>query len=202
MVRSHTQAQKKSGMSTWTSKLALSASLFLAACQGTDLFAPATRTAPSEVLLPGNVVVTGPAGFCIDEVATRVSEAGAFILLGSCAAITRDGRQPAPENSAILAVSVRQGGAISLEDLEAVLDNSASIPGTPGTSLVEKEVADGAILLKTTDDRGEDWRALMPVPGGLISARVLSAPQKPVGPETSKAMLGELASALSRANAT
>lgn len=184
-------------MSTWTSKAALTAIALLAACEG---YEPATRAAPSRVLVPGNVIVTGPAGYCIDQGATRLGEGEAFVLLGSCAAITRDGAQPTPQAPAIIAVSVRSGLDVSLDDL-ASLFTPGSIPGDGSESVLSAERDNAVLFVKSDDGAGATWRALLPLDGNLISARVLSPPREPVSPESERAALGALARALRSANA-
>ncbi|MEL7345075.1 MAG: hypothetical protein AAFN59_09485 [Pseudomonadota bacterium] len=189
-------------MSTWTSKLALGAVLFLAGCgDGFDAFAPATRTAPDAVAVTGDIVVTGPAGYCVDEGATRLGQVEAFVLLGSCAAITRDGRQPSPRDPAIIAVSVRAGVDVSLDDLSTLFGGvEPPVPGDQNAAVLQADLGSDALFLRTSDGGTETWRALLPVAGTLISARILAAPATPMTPEATRAALDDLTQALVAAN--
>ncbi len=185
-------------MSTWTSKLALTAVAALAACDG---FEPVTRTAPSAVMVPGDIVVTGPVGYCIDEGATRLGAGEAFVLLGSCAAITRDGAQPTPSDPTIMAVSVRSGVDVSLDELALLFSlEGAHVPGAEASAVLETDLEPDALFLRTNEGRAETWRALLPVSGTLISARVLYPPEEPTAPEVARAALDALAQALVAAN--
>ncbi|MBC6437735.1 MAG: hypothetical protein GDA52_06280 [Rhodobacteraceae bacterium] len=97
-------------MSIWTSRPILIAVLLaLSACGGGPgtLTAPDTRPAPSEVTVTTDqVVVTGPAGYCIDPTETHDRGDTAFVLMGNCAAISNSSRAPQPSVPSILTASI------------------------------------------------------------------------------------------------
>lgn len=185
-------------MSTWTSKaLFLSACLGLAGCQeldfsslglGGSLF---SREAPAAVQVSrGEVTVSGPPGYCVEPQQLRDTDAGSFVLLGSCAAISNDGAQPRPDTLALLTVSVGPGAskAISPADAETVqtyVTTAAgraqlSRSGRPETVEILETRTFGPALFVHARDLGQPsrlladdyWRALFTVKGRIISISV------------------------------
>ena len=85
--------------------IAFGAALILAGCAGLD--ENVTRPAPERVSVADNqVVIAGPAGFCVDPDATRDNGDAAFVLLGNCAAISNAPFRPQPDVAAVLTATV------------------------------------------------------------------------------------------------
>ncbi|MBT8477075.1 MAG: hypothetical protein HKO95_14975 [Rhodobacteraceae bacterium] len=215
-------------MSTWISKPAsLLAALALAGCTsginvGLGLGGLSfTRAAPERISVAGDsVIVAGPPGFCIDRSALKDSQQGAFVLLGSCASISRDAGQPRPDIPGLLTVSVSPLGVVSgppdelLAGLSEYLQSPqgrATLSRTGDASSVDilETQLDGDMLYIHARDRAgpqpealEDdyWRALMAVDGRLVTASVVAFSRQPMTREAGLAVLDSFARRLRREN--
>ena len=67
-------------------------------------------SAPTSVSVGDQITVAGPSGYCVDTSASRTGDSGAFVLLGSCASISRSLMAARPKYPAILTASVSGGG--------------------------------------------------------------------------------------------
>lgn len=194
-------------MSTWTSKASpitalLLAGLMLAGCFENQSLSRVSRgggdavAGPAAVpVLDGSVMVAGPAGYCVDDTATRESESEAFVLLVRCSATRRN----SPILSATVTALMAPGSADpeNLARLGAFLDTRGgrtqlSRRGDAGdVRIVQTRVEDGALWLRIEDDGNPDtfepgyWRAIMPVADRVVTLSVLSARAHPVGEERS-----------------
>ena len=84
---------------------AVALTLGLAGCLHLDN--TALREAPKAVgVTKALVVVAGPPGFCVDPRASRNGDDSAFVLLGSCAAISNAPLAPQPDLPVVLTASV------------------------------------------------------------------------------------------------
>ncbi|MEL6642406.1 MAG: hypothetical protein AAFQ79_00615 [Pseudomonadota bacterium] len=214
-------------MSTWISKALIAAAvLTLAACEdGFDMGLgiagqSLTRTAPEVVSVTSDsVIVAGPPGYCIDGSATRDTGTAAFVLMGSCASISRDPAQPRPAVPGILTVAVAPSGAPAVADRTRELETyvrseagrAALSRGGDAQSLeiLETITADGALYIHARDvetGRGgrigqEYWRALMGVEGHLVTASVVSFADQPMTRDMGLFLLEALAARLRVINA-
>ena len=163
---------------------ALGAAALLAAC-----------TAPVEVTrsLPvsDGITIAAPPGYCIDRQASRVEEnGGAFVLLGSCAAISQDARAPQPATPGLLTVTVSDkpvlfndeqigaalGPFFKTTEGRAILSRS----GNPSAvDILDTDVTQDALILHFTDESvaqlglsPEHWRALFRLDGRLVTVAV------------------------------
>lgn len=194
-------------MSTWTSRASpitalLLAGLMLAGCFENESLSRVSRgggdavAGPAAVpVLDGSVMVAGPAGYCVDDTATRESESEAFVLLVRCSATRRN----SPILSATVTALMAPGSADpeNLARLGAFLDTRGgrtqlSRRGDAGdVRIVQTRVEDGALWLRIEDDGNPDtfepgyWRAIMPVADRVVTLSVLSARAHPVGEERS-----------------
>jgi hypothetical protein len=185
-------------MSTWISRAGAGlAALALTGCSG---FVDVGRAAPQTVSVAGDsVVISGPPGYCVDRSAVRDDLDGAFVLLGSCASISRDASRPHPEAPGLLTVTVSNGiidnGNTTgfLEDLAAFFktDDGRSALSRDGTAasveLVETRIEDDILYLHAKDSSGqalgvadEYWRALFGVRDRLLTVTVVAYSSSPL----------------------
>lgn len=209
-------------MSIWTSKaractLTLLAGLLLAGCFESESLSRVSgrdRDEPSGpatvAVLDGNVIVAGPAGYCVDDTATRESDSEAFVLLVRCS--------PTRRNSPILSATVTGHLAASaadpanLSNLGAFLETSAgrvqlSRRGNAGdVGILQTRVEDGALWLRIEDNGNPDtfepgyWRAILPVAGRVVTLSVLSARAHPVSEERGLRALRDFVAAMRNRN--
>lgn len=214
-------------MFTWTSKagLALAAALTLAGCDAAPMVGAGaggfafTRAAPEKIAVANDsVIVAGPEGYCIDNRATRDQAAGAFVLLASCAAITRRGTAPHPVFPALLTVSITPdaAGAVPVAKQAPRLKRFfSSAEGRAALSrdgqassidVVETFTRDGAFIIHARD-HGNDgtpglsedhWRAIFNVNGQIVSASVMALEDHPITDDAGMATLWDLATRISR----
>ena len=155
--------------------LILLAAVFLAACLSDDT---ATRDAPTQVTVTdASVVVAGPAGFCIDTEASSMRSDQAFVLLGSCAAISNVPLMPQPDIPAMLSASVARGVSPPPETLERYFRTQDGAAKLTNASAVSLRSESNALFLKTTGSSGETWRGIVPVKPGVIVTLAL----QPIG---------------------
>ncbi len=207
-------------MFTWISRSALAAgAMALAGCAGG--FGPeATRAAPEQLLVTGDqIVVAGPPGFCIDPGASRDAGESAFVLLASCASISRDPDGPRPERPGLLTVTVSAGSGVAYEGFEAELE--AYIRSTEGLALLsrsgdagsieilETQIEEGVIYIHARDGsdvaRGrleaDYWRAFLGVGDRLVTASVTGFTAAPLSREMGLFLLDSFANRLLSENA-
>jgi hypothetical protein len=213
-------------MSTWINRAvpvvgflrlsSLLASVALAACVATG--PPGTRAV---AVSGGAVTVTGPQGYCIDRGATRQGASGAFVLFGTCAALTRSASAAQPARAAVLTASVGQPAAEGIDlaaNLPAMAAFFRSVPGRAALSRsgdaatvrVEEVGQSGdALYIRLSDSAvaaGQSvepayWRALMPVRGRIVTLAVLSPVGAPLRSSEQRAVLDRFAARMRAANA-
>lgn len=186
-------------MSTWTSSGALAgAALALAAC-----VAPGVTGAPGVptriAVAGGAVTVAGPAGYCIDRGASRSGAEAAFVLLGSCAALSQRAGLAAPDAPALLTASVLAApsgaGAPDLERMAAFFRTEAGRAAlsrsgrAESVEVAESFVRDGVLYLRARDRSApqsgqgvepEYWRAVLDLEGRMVTLSVLGAAERPL----------------------
>lgn len=67
------------------------------------------------VVQGGEVVLVAPDGYCVDQRSTRDGPEGAFVLWGSCAAISHNAKAPKPGQKAMLSATI---GPVSADPVE------------------------------------------------------------------------------------
>ena len=197
---------------------ALALPLVLAGCMlagfGTAREAPATAT-----VARGAVTVAGPEGYCIDRATLRDGTAGAFVLLGSCAALSGNPRAPHPVRAAVLtaAVSGDDGGppvAALLPDLPAFMRSppgraALARNGDPDTvTVVAARARDGALWLRVRDTgtgaipavEAEYVRVVFDLGPRIVTLSVMAPAGRRMGWEASEAVLEAFLRAVRRAN--
>lgn len=182
-------------MSTWTSKAVLLAGLIgLAGCEGG--FPGVSRGTPAQsqiTVADASVVIAGPAGFCVDPASTRVERDVPFVMLGSCAAISRNRRAPQPNVRAVLTAAVAplpEGGGFDGAATEELASFFRSPPGRAMLSWtgdadtvdVLESFSEGDVFYMHTRDTSpgpvarlddDQWRAYFGLNGRVVSASVL-----------------------------
>lgn len=192
-------------MSTWTSRtgLLLAAGLGLAACDGGDIVGMGlglSRSAPQAIAVAGDsVVVAGPPGYCVDRAASRDGQK-AFVLLGSCASLTRSADSPSPAEPGIVTVVVSSDPAAyidvdsSLPALTAFMksDQGKAVLSRSGRSadveVLGTRSQEGVLFLRLRDRSGgplagaapDYWRAILDVNDKLVTISVLGFDDSPM----------------------
>lgn len=213
-------------MSTWTSELRraalFGAALFLAGCGGAGPWTGGGSATPAQTrvaVTTDAVVVTGPAGFCVDPQATRDRGDTAFVLLGNCAAITNSRRAGQPEQPALLTASISEpSDAGSLRESIPGLDEF--FRSDQGRQLLSRnqdpasvEILDsfhqGDVFFLHARDTSEGvidgvgdeyWRAYMDVGTRIATLSVLGLQDQPISDQGSLATLRAFVGAVDGAN--
>ena len=163
-----------------------------------DLTQP--KPAPKQISVAGNdVMISGPAGFCIDPTETKAQAKPAFVLLGSCQAISGSPLQARPNVPAILVATVSaktKGAAIATAGptLRKFFNSDAgrkalSRDGNPKTvTVLEMLVQNNVFYIHARDSSKntlagagqEYWRALFNVNGRIVSASAVGLLDQPI----------------------
>ncbi|MCF6316077.1 MAG: hypothetical protein L3J30_07295 [Marinosulfonomonas sp.] len=177
--------------------------------------------APEKVRVSGkDVVIAGPHGFCIDPTETKDSANSAFVLLGSCAAISNMSHRPNPDIPAILMATVSRKSesapiASSMVSLASFFKSEAgraalSRDGKAKTvEVIETLDRNGVFYIHARDSStgtlagagDEYWRALFNVKGRIVSVSVVWLEDQPISTAEGFETLGEFANRIKRENA-
>ena len=185
----------------------LVSALVLAACDGgLGLFGAASRAVQ---VAQGSITIAGPPGYCVDPSATRETENGAFVLLGSCASIANSARAPSPDIAGALTASVSvegNGGVAAALDRLGVFFKSD--PGRAAlarngravsVTVLSAEISDEVFILKVRDASPNSvsglapdyWRALFDLRGRIVTLSVNAFWDKPMSDGVGRATLAE-----------
>ncbi|SHL37650.1 hypothetical protein SAMN05443432_101296 [Roseovarius litoreus] len=196
-------------MSTWTfdgpaarrmvrRAFVLGVCLSLAGC----VIAPQTRS-QSDVLqqvalYDGEVVVSGPPGYCIDGAHIRRGASGAFVPMASCESLT--GTPGVPVQAALMTVSVlpRTGAPAQRPTAQEIAASMAPIEALdvidgPDLSMVRFAMGGGQ-LLPGGDPRY--WRGGMVINGHLLGLSVYGPAGSSLAGTDGRRLLSDLAQAL------
>lgn len=187
----------------------------LSACVPTGTGGTGTRAL---AVAGGAVTIAGPQGYCIDRSASRDSDSGAFVLLGSCASLTGSRAAGLPPRPAILTASASPLGAGS-SDFATALPGLAqffqsragraalSRTGRAETVTVERVSAQGGVLYMRLSDSAEGhgveaayWRAVMAVADRIVTLSVLSPKQGPLSSDEQRAVLDRFVARMRASN--
>lgn len=180
---------------------------------------PATVTRAMAVS-GGSVVVAGPPGYCIDRSVSRDKPDGAFVLFGTCAALSGSRAAGQPASPALLTVSVSPGasdGQTFAESLPALASFMRSVPGRAALSRsgdaaqvsVEDIRIKGDVMFLRVRDRSaasdrpvepEYWRAILRVEEHIVTLTALSPSERPVAATERLRALEALVRAMRAAN--
>lgn len=165
----------------------------------------APKPAPKQVRVSNKeVVIAGPKGFCVDPSQTKDTPKSAFVLLGSCRAISNSVLKPKPPVPAILVATVSgktKSASIgsSVKNLERFFKSSQgraalSRDGRAQTVTVLETRNEGDVFYLHARDNGTDaqtgagaeyWRALFNVNGRIVSTSVTGLAEQPISSEAS-----------------
>lgn len=203
----------------------------LGACDGIPLQMPGLKGASigsgetSTIVTRGDIKVSGPRGFCIDPQTTRHGAGSAFVVMGSCAAITGTSKAPHPANNAIVTTTVSMANPSvpkinqSSAQLAQFFDSNVghiliSRDNTSDSVTIREAGAnkDGAFFLYVTDTSAGApagasdtyWRSYFDVRNTLVTISVLSLDASPLSKKQGLALLRSFTSILQNdaANAT
>lgn len=201
---------------------AIAACLALAGCDA--LPAPLGSTAPSPTaphrigVSNRAVVISGPAGYCIDKAAARDTPAGAFVLLGSCAALAQSAAAGQPVAPAILTASVSPPGAQPIGGQLPALNAyflsgegraALSRSGRAQSVTVAQAWGNGDVFYLVAQDSSPSggqrlqstfWRAVFDVKGRIITLNVAGLKNQPLSPEAGRATLEAFVRQVQREN--
>ena len=163
--------------------------LALAGCE----LLPFTPT--SSASLAGDVIVTGPAGYCVDPSAS--SPANGFAVLAPC--ITLGGDQPAPEIVGVVTVQVGPEGTAAVTGDEIALRDFLLTPAGKrllstsgdhsGLRILTTQAFNDQVMVHFTDNspsviaglQAEEWRGFVDVNGRLVTVAVRGLEIAPLG---------------------
>lgn len=207
--------------------VAVAAVFMVSGCSG-DAVAPvsgaggqsdhAVSFAPKQTrVMSKGFTIAGPRGFCIDEAATRETPEGAFVMLGSCAAISGHTRDAQPRLPALLTASVVPA-AVALDD--GALDRMVAYLASPAgrAALARGDDAENVVVLDLVRDAGlvlvhardgtragdldgEYWRAVFETGGQLVTVTVSGYRNAPLPPEHGARLTREFVGAIRSTNA-
>ncbi len=165
------------------------------------------------------VTIVGPHGFCIDPTQTKDKAKSAFVVLGSCAAISNAAHLPEPAIPAILmaTVSGKTDGAPIANSTEALSRFFKSETGRAALSrdgkaqtvkVIETLSRNGVFYIHAHDSStdtlagagDEYWRALFNVKGRMVSASVVALEEFPISKSEGFNTLGAFAGQIKTAN--
>ncbi len=178
------------------------------------------KAAPEQVSVSSKqVMIAGPHGFCIDPTETKDKAKSAFVLLGSCAAISNMPVRPEPEIPAILMVTVSGKTdsapiATSMDALSRFFKSEAghaalSRDGRAETvEVIETLGRKGVYYIHARDSStdtlagagDEYWRALFNVKGRIVSASVVALEEFPISTSEGFDTLGAFTDRIKAAN--
>ncbi|MCB2109438.1 MAG: hypothetical protein H6895_04070 [Defluviimonas sp.] len=206
-------------MSTWTSKPARRLCRALALALAVAGPAVAEDSAPRAVSVSqGGLVVTGPSGYCVDMHASRDGTAGAFVLFGTCAALSGKSGFGRPSRPGVLTASVIDGApaegiASLLPEMAAFFATPAgkralSRSGNPETVELRGSYIEGTTLYLDIVDRAASaqrvapgyWRAVLALNGRTVSLSVMSLADDPLGESEKRRLLQSFVARMKSAN--
>ena len=204
--------------------LAVAACLALVGCDGLPAAtgsAPASPDAPHRIGVSNRVVViSGPAGYCIDKAVARDTADGAFVLLGSCAALAQSAAAGQPVAPAILTASVSPAGAQPIGGQLPALNAyflsgegraALSRSGRAQSVTVAQAWGSGGVFYLVAQDSSPSggqrlqstfWRAVFDVKGRIVTLNVAGLKNQPLGPEAGRATLEAFVRQVQRENRT
>jgi len=217
-------------MSIWTSEpirraALVVACLTLAACgggfRGLGGGGSSTAPAPQQVAVTSDqIVVAGPAGYCVDPTATRDQGDTGFVLLGNCAAIANSRRADQPELPALLTAAISapsEDGRLSdsLGDLDGFFRSEEGLAllsrtGEAASVTILNTAIEGDVFFLHANDESEAaidgvqntyWRAYMDIGRRIATLSVLALEDRQLTNDQSLATLRSFTQSMRAANA-
>ncbi|WP_372837601.1 hypothetical protein [Phaeovulum sp.] len=208
-------------MSIWTSKASLALAFASALASAGCVMPFGGKDAPAMIALASDgPVIAGPVGFCVDPTQTHEEGENAFVLLGSCASLSRDAAVERPAARAVLTASVTPASpgaeplAKSFKQIDSYFRSEAgraalSRSGDAATvKVVRTVISDDLLLIELTDSapsganavQARNWRGLMQIRGRIVSFTVLGLAEDPLNTTTMRMLANDFAAALRAAN--
>lgn len=211
-------------MSTWTSKgaTALFATILaLSGCVEGGLPQSGASVTRALAVSDGAVTVTGPSGYCIDRRASFDRGESAFVLFGTCAALSGSLAAGQPEKPAILTASIVPGapeGSIFAASLPEMARFVASEPGRAGLSrsgnaasvrVISASSNGGVLYLGLSDTSAlagasvepDYWRAVLVLGERLVTLSAMSLTDRPLSSAEKRRTLQAFVARMKSANA-
>lgn len=158
---------------------------------------PLSEPANQMTVAGGAVTIVGPPGFCVDHDSSHDGPGAPFVLLGSCAAMAGQDKQPRPTIHALLSATVSVGAHgpsiadANWEKLSRYLRSTAgrkalSRSGNAKTvRVIGLMRRDGVVILHARDTSPfpgqtvtpDYWRALFDLNGHIVTLSVIGLPQ-------------------------
>jgi len=183
--------------------LALAATLGLSGCaNGPDVSAAGfgfARSAPQKIAVADrSIVIAGPQGYCIDRSGSTLTGNSAFVVLGSCASISRDASAERPDLLGLLTASVAtEQVADDLPEPDQLTAFVSSAGGRAALArdgqagsveILDTRNVDDAFLIRLRDtsqgiiEAVDDiyWRGVTDLNGRLLTISVVSFSAKPL----------------------
>lgn len=202
---------------------ALFGALMLAGCMesGGGLVSRLSSPVDRVSVADNRVTVTGPSGYCVDRNATRARVQPAFVMLASCAAVSRNADAPAPRVPALLTATVaNQTAPVPASEIESETFR-AFFTSTDGRAALARdgradsvEILDmfrqsGVFFIHANDHsavtetnlREDFWRAIFDVNGRTVSASLFVFRNRPISDDAGLSTLNEFASRIRAASA-
>lgn len=176
------------------------------------------KPAPRHVQVSAKkVVIAGPRGFCVDPTQTRDKTKSAFVLLGSCRAISNSPLKAKPQVPAILVATVSgktksapiSSSTQTLERFFKSTEGRAALSrdSRADTVKVIETLSEGDIFYIHASDSSKDtlagagdeyWRALFNVKNRIVSASVIGLQEQPISSEAGLKTLKDFIKAIKR----
>lgn len=156
-------------------------------------------------VLDGALNVGVPAGYCIDQKASRAGKDAAVVLMGRCS----DAGRATP---ALITVSIGKSGSAGVLTAggQVLAEYFTSDQGRATLSrdgrasdvrVIQAVGVEGAFLLHLLDrDIGEYWRAVIGVNGRLVTISATGTETVPLGAEDSRKLIDVSVKAMQKAN--
>lgn len=180
-----------------------------------------TRSAPERIVASGtDVTIAGPQGYCVDKSASRKGDGSSFMLLGNCAAISKNKRAAQPRQMAVLSASVGDaqegpGLAGQTQQLDTFFrsDQGRGLIAKSGQAadveVIDSYFRNDTYFLRARETGGaapelgpERWRAVMLINQRLVSLSVMEVAGSPLSPDAGLTLVTGFANAVRAANAS
>ncbi len=185
---------------------------------GTSPFWLAASAPKAMRVAGGDVVLQGPAGYCIDPSSVLLEQGVTFALLGSCASIANSAMAAKPQHRAVLSISISaEADARVSASGDALLAFLRSEPGhgsiardgqVASVSIATAEFSDGVVMIGARDQSPISGRALprdylrgiFDLKGRIVSVTVFGLSSRPLSKSAAQGLLAASIAQLRVAN--
>lgn len=166
-----------------------------------------------------DVIIAAPRGFCIDREVSQIGGDTAFVLLGSCQAVSGSRRGAAPPYKALLTASVSaatENGQVadSLNGMDRFFRSETGLTALSRDAdptrveVLETFQQDDMFFLRARDTStgvvpgaaSDYWRAYFDLPGQIVSVSVIGFADDPLAPEKGLEIVREFAGMIRQRN--